>query len=310
MLKKREIILFGLEPSYQGSVTLTAADNAIQVFDASWANEGLRMHEQSFARSSLGGSSSIYGGSLKAVTFSFLVKGSGAAGTTPDYDPVLQCAGMDETTSAGVSNTFSFISSAIPSGKMHYYQDGYLHTLTGCRTTALSFSLPTGDRVVATATVVGHISSEGDASLVSQTIDATDALIFKGASFAIGGYSPAISSLTIDCGIKSILQPNPNSADSYGEVLVTGRKITGSIDPQAVLAATNDWLGDFRSNVKGTLATGTIGSTAGNRIAFTLTDVQATEITDGDRDGETNWPVTYECDDEGGDDSEFTLVVT
>lgn len=313
MLKQREVILFGLEPSYQGSVTLAEADHAILVSEPSWAHEGLQMNERNLARPSLGGFQSIYGGALKAVSFTFELKGSGAAGTAADWDPIFQCAGIDETTSAGVSNTYAFISSGIPSGKMQYYQDGFLHTMTGCRTTSLSLNFPVssqGGVITATATIVGHISAEANATLVSPTVDGTVGLPFKGATFAIGGYSPIISTLTVDLGIKSVMQPNPNSADGYGEILVTGRKVTGTFDPAATLTTARDWLGIFRAGTAGTMATGTIGATAGNRIALTLSNVTTTDVSDGERDGVTVWSHNFEASDASGNDGEFSLVVT
>src|SRR5688500_3893116 len=143
MLKSREVILAKIETTYNIDPGLAAADDAILVENPSWSYEGAKMYARSPVRPSLAPLKSLFGGSLMTVTFDVEVKGSGSAGTAPELGTLLRMCGLGETVVGATSVTYAPVSTAHESGTIHYYSDGKLHILTGCKGT-FSANLETG----------------------------------------------------------------------------------------------------------------------------------------------------------------------
>lgn len=309
LLKKREVILAKVESTYGTDATPTAGDNAIQVENVSWSHEGARMIDRPLTKPSIGMRQSIYGGSLMSITFDVELKGSGAAGTAPDCGALFLGCGMDETISASTSVTYAPVSTAQDSLTIWYYQDGLLHKMTGARG-SFTIQAAAGERVMASFTFTGKIGSVSDAALASPTYDSTGPLIMKGASFSVLSYSATIGVLSIDMGNSISQQPDVNDADGFGEILITGRSITGSIDPLATLEATEAWVANYRAGTAGSLTTGTIGSTAGNRLAITCGQTYYREIGPGDRDGALIYDIGFGAAETATGDDEISVVFT
>lgn len=309
LLKKREVILAKVESTYGTDPTPSNSANAVQVENANWSHEGLRMIARPGVKPSIGMPQDLYGGSLKTVTFDVELKGSGSAGTAPDLGVLLLGCGMDETVVSSTSVTYAPASTALDSITIWYYQDGILHKINGCRGT-FTLAANAGERIMLSFTFTGKIGGTTDASLVVPTYDTTAPPIFKGASFSVQSYAATIGALSLDMGNIISQQPDVNDAQGFGEVLITGRNVGGSIDPLATLVATNDWIGDFRSGASGSLTTGTVGGTAGNRVAITCAQTYFRDVAPGDRDGASIFDVTLGCAESSAGDDEIAVVFT
>jgi len=312
MLTKRDVILFKKQTGVGTPAVPSAASDAVLVEEPSWSFEGLRMIDNPAIRSSIGSMQRIFGGTLKAVSFTLQMKGSGTAGTAPEFGPILECAGLSETIVASTSVTYKNASDATTHevGTMYYYQDGMLHQMTDCRVMAFAITAPTGEYAKLAVTVVGHDAGHSDVSLVSPTLDSTKPQPFIGATFQAHTYAATISSLSMDLGLQVAMQPDANASDGYGEIVITGRDVTGSFDPSAVLKATHDFIGKFKSGATGTIQTGSIGATAGNIWALTLNESYYTNVTPGDREGIRTFDIPFACTDETTTDNEMELVFT
>ena len=122
-------------------------------------------------------------------------------------------------------------------------------------------------------TFTGAYVAVADAALLTATYQATTPQSFLGASFSVnfgGAYTPVgIANFTLDVGNEVVAVSDVNdSAGIYGARIVN-RRSSGSIDPEMVLVATNDYFGDWRAGTSGTLTSGTVGATAGNIWAVT-----------------------------------------
>lgn len=307
-LKQREAILAKVESSYRATTTPTAADDALLVRNANWAHEGLRMIERNVLKPALGRKQDIYGGSLKTITFDVELKGSGTAGTAPDFGVLLLGCGLDDTVVAATSVTYAPISTGHSSLTIWYYQDGLLTKLDGCRG-SFTAAGEAGGGIILSFTFTGHMLGTTDVALISPTVDATAVIPFKGASFASQGYAATIGNLSFDIANAMSMQPDVNDAQGFGEILITGRNVGGSFDPLATTVAVNDWIGDFQSGANGSITTGLIGSTAGNRATIAFPTAYYRDISPGDRDGALIYEVPFGAAESTGDD-EFSLVLT
>ena len=90
----------------------------------------------------------------------------------------------------------------------------------------------------------------------------------------LGAYSPIAATLNIDLGVAIGERPDFNALDGLRGLLVTGRAVGGSIDPENVPEATNPFYGNFKNGTEVALAGNLIGTVAGNKIAVLAPKIQ------------------------------------
>lgn len=308
MIINREVILVKEEVTYNLDPVPVEGVDAVLVEQPAWASEGLRMNERPAVRASIGMLQHVYGGMLQTLTFDVEMKGSGTAGTAPEMGVLLQCCGMLETLVAVTSATYTPASTGHKSCTIYYYQDGTLLKLTGCRGT-VNFNLEVGALPKASFTMTGHIATVTDVALASPTYDTTIPAPFINAAFDIGGYAAAIGAWTFDMGIELAMPPTPSAVDGFGEIQIVKRDVSGSIDPEHQLVATAPFDADLRAGTNMTLASGAIGSVAGNIINIAHPVIYYRELAPGDRDGIRTLDTTYAAVESTTDD-EVSIAFT
>jgi len=283
MLVNREVLLAKIEGTYGFDPVPVPASDSILVSALNWNNEGARMNERPAARSSLAPLQHIFGGTLRSISFDAEIKGSGVAGTAPEIGTLLRGCAFAETIVASTSVEYKPASTGHESLTFYYYQDGTLMKLTGSRGSVV-FNLEAGKQGMASFTFTGHSEAANDAALVIGAYDSTVPAPFIGAGFSLGAYAAVVSKLTCDISNQVATPPNPNAADGYGDIQITGRDVAGSFDPEHVLVVTKPFEADWRAGILETLTTGTVGSVAGNRFSFNYPSIYAREISPADRD--------------------------
>lgn len=308
MLINREVLLAKVETVYNTDPVPVAANDSMLVSGLNWSNEGARMNERPATRASLGQLQHVFGGTLRSISFDAEIKGSGAAGTAPEIGTLLRGCAFAETIVASTSVAYAPASTGHESLTFYYYQDGLLMKLTGARGT-VSFNLEVGKPGMASFTFTGHSAIAADTANVVGVYDSTVPAPFIGAAFALGAYAAVINKLATDISNQLATPPSANSADGYGAVQITGRDVSGSFDPEYVIAATKPFESDWRAGTLETLATGTIGSTAGNRFALSYPAVYARDIAPGDRDAVRTLEYTFGATESTTDD-EINILFT
>lgn len=308
MLVKRHVLLAKAETVYSTDAAPTGVDDAVLVSNLSFSPAGQKMHARNVVTPTLGQLKQIYGGALIQFSFDVEVKGSGAAGTAPEYGPLLQSCGMSETVVASTSVTYAPASSAIKSATIWFYQDGKLHKATGCRGT-FNFTAPVGGPAIIKFTMTGHFVSETDVALTAPTYDATVPVPVISAAFTIGAYAAIITQLAFDMGNTVATPGDVNAADGYGQIQIIDRDVNGSFNPEDTLIATKDFRAAWRAGTELALATGVIGGVAGNRWQLTMPQVCYRDVTPGERDGLSVLDIKFGAAKSAGND-ELTLAFT
>lgn len=308
LLVNREVILAKIESTYNTDPTPSASTNAVLVENPSWSLEGLRMVDRPVVKANLSKEQQIYAGTLRSVSFDCEIKGSGAAGTAPEIDALLQACGFLWTNTPSTSDVYTPASSGHKSITIYYYQDGLLYKLTGCRGN-VSFTITAGEKLMANFSFTGHSAKPTDSALPTATYDATVPVGLVGLSLTVGGYSAILSSLTMDMGNSIATPPSLSASDGYGEVRITSRDVQGSIDPEQTLVATKDWENDLRAGSTLAVTTGVIGSTAGNRVKFDLPAIYYRDQSPGDRESVRTLEIPFGAVESSGDD-ELTITFT
>lgn len=307
-LIKKEVILIKPESTYRTDSAPTESTDAVLVENLNWSLEGLRMAERNPVRASLAKLQSLYAGSLFAITFDIEVKGSGTEGVAPELASALRLCGMGETIVAATSAAYSYVSSGHESGTIYLYEDGSLYPVTGVRGT-VNGNCETGSYGKLSFTMTGHLGTHSDTALVTPTYSTVVPPTLTGVPITLGGFTPVINSLSFDSGNEVSTPPDIAQENGYGEVTITNRGVTGSLDPQGTLLSEKDFLGELKGGTTQLLSTGVIGSVPGNRYQIDFPRMSFTEMSPGDRDSIRTHEMSFEALETATDD-EFTIIFT
>jgi len=307
-LVRKEAVFIKLEDTYNTDPTPVAGD-AVLIEDPSWAFEGVRRNERNPIKATLPPLKSVKGGELIAVSGTVEVKGSGTAGDAPEIDAILQACGFARTDVVSTSVTYNPASDSHKSATVYYQEDGDYFKVTGCRGSAFSMQGETGGIAKISFTLVGHLAGRVAGTLAAPSFDSTIPPVLIGTAFSSDSDSPKISSFSIDAGLTMAMPADMSAADGYGEMRITGRNFTGSFDPEAVTAASVDFIGDFLSNSNKALTLGPAGSVAGNMVQLNAPAANYSELSPGDRDALRTYEISFEAREVSGDD-EVELIFT
>ncbi len=199
-----------------------------------------------------------------------------------------------ETVQVDASNKITSVQAPvafdIPSLSITYYEDGNRIRFRGCRGTGV-LTFPTGKPAMLAVTMeAGWVSSDPDTSpmFAAQVGPEADPPRFLGASaFDIDdGYDALISEVSFDLGSSAAMRPDPHDLTGWAYAEVTGRAMTGTMDPEAVTEDARAHLakgaGAVTSRLRGTF--GTLGS--GNAFYFQAPKV-ITVPSPGEREGQS-----------------------
>ena len=315
LLKSREVILAKTESTYNTDSVPTAGSNAILVRNVNWASAGLRMNERPAVRSSIGKLQRIHGGTLKSVSMEVEMKGSGTIGTAPEIGPLLTACGMSETVVAVTSVTYkpdSGNSTPHKSISMYFFEGGRKrHILTGCRGT-VSFSLEAGGIMIASFVFTGHYTEPTDQSQPSPTYNSTVPRAVLGMVVALNGVTAIVAkSWSFALNNTIAMPPSIAATDGYGEILITDRDVTGEITIESELDSVLDVDALLSAGTRFAFASGTLGSSSGNRVALTTpaSSTYATDTSLQEADGVQLRQIPLAVDDSTSD-QEISLVFT
>jgi hypothetical protein len=307
-----EVILAKTESSYGVDPTPVVATNSILIRNANLTLEGLRMNDRAAIRGSIGQLQKVYGGALARITFECEVKGSGTAGTAPEIGPLLEACGMDETIVAVTSVTYQPVSTGHESVTIYYFEGGRKrHVITGCRGTA-TIRVEAGGIMLIAFEFVGHHAIPSDQTQPVPVYNSTVPRAALGMAVSVNGVT-AIVAKSWEFSLNNVIAMPPSLAatDGYGDIILTGRDVTGSIVIETELVSVIDIATILRAGTRFAFASGTLGSVAGNRVALSTpsssTYFTNTELQDADGLRLNSLPLAV---DDSTSDQEISLAFT
>jgi len=306
MLEAKTQLAIKLEDEEGTAETLAAAD-AILHANGKFTPD-TPMYQRPMRSSSLSPFSSVPGARSATIEFDIELKGSGTAGTAPEWAAALLGCGFAEDVSAGVSVAYTPASASIGSYTLALYEDGMIHKIWGARGT-VKLALKNGEPGMLSFSFKGADFSVADGALLSGvSYDSTKPPAFLSAQLTIDSYAALLSSLEIDMANALGLRSDANKASGYFSTIISSRVPIMTFDPEKVLVATYDFYGKLRSGAEGALST-VVGSTAGNICTITAPKAQYTKIDEADRDGIRSLGIDCQLNRNSGDD-ELSLVFT
>lgn len=288
-LTKFRLLLAKIEGTYGSDPTPTVGSNAIQAKNIKVNYQG-DVLERDVYRSTLSPLSPLIGKRWTEISFDVELKASGSLGTAPAIGALLQACGFSETVAAGASVLYAPASTGIKSVTLYLYDiadtgNCRLHKLTGARGT-VSFKADAGQIAVASFKFMGIYNAMTDVSAPSApTFESTKPPVVQSCTFSLNSVTSLVAqAVSLDVANEIVPQDDIASAGAIKAFILTGRKPAGQFNPEAVLAATYDFKGDFIAATQRALSL-LIGSTSGNRITFAAPKLTPASISDSDKSG-------------------------
>lgn len=272
---KLQMLLAKIETTYATDPTPTAAANWIAVQNIDINPVEMDTDDQATVSNKFGMDEKIVGAVWSTIAFDMPLRGSGAAGTAPNFDVILRSSGMAKVTSAGVSVTYSHVDSGDESCTLYWYLDQVLQKMTGVRG---SWSLKYNAKKQALLSFKGiglrsaMTDSGGIPAPTIPTLPRPLAVNKANTSVLFGAYAAFMSSLTVDSGSDVQYRNLTNRED----VTIVDRASTLNANIELPPVATKDLLGaggiiSLATNDSLTIAH---GATAGNIVTLNVPAAQ------------------------------------
>jgi hypothetical protein len=272
----------------EGTAVVPAAADAFLAEEVKYEPD-IQMHPRNALRGDMSPDPDVPGARSGKLTFKTLFKGSGAAGTPPEYGELFKFCKYGETIVASTSVTYAPISFGDPSGTIVVYiQDtattGKKYVFRGCRGT-FKLNMVNGEpQYIEWEFTAADFTESDSAPLSGMSYDSSGALVYKGATVTVAGQALEFHNLLIDAGNQVELREDPAQDSGYLSAIITGCNPVGSFDPQDIEVATYDIFGAWRAGTLGAFSSALNGG-AGNIITITAPKVQYTKLTPGVRGG-------------------------
>jgi hypothetical protein len=318
MLSKLKVIGAKTETT-QGTAIGLGVTDFIEAMDVE-SNPDVELIEVPRVSASIDPFAQITGKKSQDVKFKTFLKGSGVKDTAiPPLDALLQACGLTSTAITSTSVTFAPTSAP---ASANYYGPGKSATINlyeGASATGLckiiagamfnpKFTFEAGKPAIIEFSGKGKYTAVTDVAFPSNTPVLTDPPIVQSCTFTTQSYAAIISKLEIDLGNEVVSKDDVHGVSGLLGYHITGRKPTGSCDPEAVLVATHNYYGIMAAGTTGQLQI-IIGTGSGLVWTITCPKVQYGKIGTADRSGLMTFNVPLIFSRNTGDDW-ITIVMT
>lgn len=236
---------------------------------------------------------SLAGSRAARITFDQFMQGDGSA-SPPQWFDLLRMCGLSLSVA-----TLTPVTPPTETGTIYHYRSGMMQVMLGCMGNA-SITFTNGAPANIGFEVMGVLDADEDEAFVSPTYNTTIAP--RGHStFTIGGTTYPISSWTLETGNEIQMREHPTAADANSEYTgfknaqIIRRRPRFTVDPEAVLIATKDWMDIWRDRTEVALVA-TLAGGANNTFAITAPEMYLAEppVLD-ERTGKLISRLVFEC---------------
>jgi len=309
LLTRKRLILIEEESTYGTDAGPEGAD-AVLVRDLSIVPQQSDVVSRDLIRPYLGASEQLLANTRVECTFSVELAGSGTAGTAPRYGKALKACGFGEAVVADTSVTYTPLSADFDSVTIHYNLDGVRHKVTGARGT-FSITANVGEIPTIDFTMTGIYVAPDDSAqpTVSYANQATPLIFKKGNTTdlnVMGLTTAKLSNYSLDMGNEIVYR---ELVGGTGEVLLTNRNVTGSVQIEAVSIATKDYFATALADTLGIIEF-THGTTAGNKVKVDTAKADIADVSYGDLDGIAMLEIPFTAVPSTSGNDELEIVFT
>ena len=308
LLSRKRLILVKTESTY-GTDSTPAGTDALLVRNLDITPLSGEIVSRDLIRPYLGNFDQLIAQTSVAINFEVELAGSGTAGTAPKYDAILKACGLAATIVASTSVTYAPVSASFSSATIYFNVDGVLHKLTGCRG-SMTMSCAVGAIPTLAFNLTGTYNAPTDTAAPAVTYSAQAVpLIFREgntSAFSFFSYSGQLQSVDFNLANDLVYR---ELVGGVQETLITDRKPAGTVMIEAPTIATKDFFTAALASSTGNL-TFLHGTTAGNRVTFTASQVDVLNPTYQDQDSIMMLSVPYVAIPSSAGNDEFSLAFT
>lgn len=298
----KRILAAKIETTSGNSIALGNADAAMNVFNLT-ANQTAEFIARK-AQGSYGQIAGVVGLQTGVFSFSTELTGDGAGGAPAWLQTLMAACGLTYT--AGV---FALRSEApgtnVKTLTLGAYIDGVYKQIAGAAGT-FTLDAPTGGRVMFNWTFSGRWTTPTDVALLTPTYPTRRPIMARAGVVTIGSFAPCFSTFSLDLG--NVVTPRPClvAAGGLASFVVTDRNITGTIDPESKLVATNpvytQWINSTEQAFSIRFAD------ADDRVTIEAPAFQIANAQEGDRSGIQIDTISYQLNTGGTPNAEMTIT--
>ena len=325
LLRQRQQIAIKQESTAGTAIALALGDVVQTTGDANW-DPDIQMTERAVMSGVLSKRGSVPGTQAAKITWSQYLRGTtGAPGDGSNEGdfavPFKGCGVVGADSGAPTAEQIAYTPSSTlvvdeTSGAyctVALYQDGKIYKIHGAvGNCTLTFTV--GAPVLAEFEFTGVYNAPVDGAFLVPSYSAIIEPVFLDAALSVISYATAkISALSLNFGNEIAMRPYPNTTTGFFTAQIVGRKPTGSIDVEEVLASGKNWFSEWLLGTKGSITTGVFpsGGTNYNQFDLTIPKAQYTKVGFADREGIVTAPIDFEAtaNADAGDD-EWELINT
>jgi hypothetical protein len=308
LLSRKRLILAKTESTY-GTDSSPAGTDAILVRSLDITPLSGDLVSRDLIRPYLGNYDQLIARTSVAISFEVELAGSGTAGTAPKYGAILKACGLSETIVASTSVTYAPVSASPSSATIYFNVDGVLHKITGCRGD-MTMNCAVGAIPTLKFDLTGVYNSPTDTAQPSVTYSAqATPLIFRQGnttSFSFFSYSGVLQSVEFSLANSLVYR---ELVGGTKETVITDRKPAGTVTMEATTIANKDFFTAALGTATGNL-TFLHGTSAGNRVTFTASQVDVLNPTYQDQDSIMMLSVPYVATPTTAGNDEVSLAFT
>lgn len=229
LLVKIEAGGYGVDP------VPTAGANAVLAKNVSFKAAEGRDVSRDLDRPFMGAQQQFPTGQHSTLTFETELVGHAAPGTAPGWGAIARAAGLAQVLSAGVSVTYTPISTAFESATFYFYFEGKFFRMRGARGTGV-FKLNADQLPVIAWSFMGLYDAPTDLAIVAPTLTSfNEPQVVNKANtptFTINGVALKMRSFELDMGVQTAFRELVN----YEEVRIGDRaeRIRTQVDGEAL----------------------------------------------------------------------------
>lgn len=302
---QRAVIAAKVETVEGTAETLAAANGVLALSGQFQRNQDMLTRNP--LRPTLSQMASVPGKRTASISASVEMRGSGTAGTAPDWGPMLRACGFGETIVAVTSVTYAPVSTADVSATVAHYVDGVRQQVAGARGT-MSFGGAVGEICVMNFNFIGVEDTVTDTAIIAPTYTTTAPRALKTMTFSVHGATVVGSSFSIDLGIVITPRVDFTKASGHASVFLGDRVPVCNFVVEKPLVATKDWYSLMDAGTESTINL-VLGSVAGNIITISSPKFQITNITEQDDGGIAKLSIDGKLNLSTGDD-EISIALT
>jgi hypothetical protein len=309
LLSRKRLIIAKVETTY-GTDSAPTGSDALLVRNLEVTPLNAETVSRDLIRPYYGNSENLLSRTSSTLSFEVELAGSGAAGTAPKFDAVLQACALAPTVVATTSVTYNPVSSAIKSCTIWVNVDGVLHKFVGCRgTVTIGGSLGEIPTLKFDLTSIYNEPTDAAALTPTYTAQATPLIFRQTNTSAFSFFSSTafcLQSFEFNLANETVYR---ELIGCTKEVLITDRKPAGSVMIEAPTMATRNFFNTATTDTTGNLSF-LHGTTAGNRVTFTAGQVDVTAPTYSEQDGIVMLNVPYVAIPTTAGNNELSLAFT